>query len=202
MKKIGLVAVLFFMIIGVYAQKYPQLAIGDVAPLTNLKMKDISGRMLSLDDVKQKNGLVVIFSSNRCPFVMAWEDRYVSLAKIADQHNIGFLLINSNYAQKDGAESYDKMIKHAKDAEYGDLFYVQDVDSKLANAIGAKTTPHVFFFGKDLKLVYKGAIDDNMKNKDKVAESYLKDAIEQAGHGYTVDVSETPSKGCGIKRAK
>lgn len=200
MYKIALLFLLILFSNDILSQKYEEINIGDKAPMLNVQMKDISGKNYSLNDLSQTNGLVIIFSCNTCPFVIAWEDRYASLAKLASAHKMGFVLVNSNAAKRDNADSFEKMKQHASDAGYGGLKYVLDKDSKLANAFGAKTTPHVFVLNGALKLAYKGAIDNNFKDKDNVSETYLQDAIEQIGHGYSVDVDVTPSKGCSIKR--
>ena len=72
----------------------------------------------------------------------------------------------------------------------------------LANAFGAKTTPHIFMFNSNYQLVYKGAIDDNYENINKVKDSYLKDAMEQLVKGKKIKVAETNPVGCSIKRYK
>ena len=63
-------------------KKMEPISLGAVAPKTDLKMMDISGKEISLNDAKKENGLLVIFSCNTCPFVIAWEDRYAGLADI------------------------------------------------------------------------------------------------------------------------
>ena len=65
------------------------------------------------------------------------------------------------------------MQKHAKDKNY-QYPYLLDVKSRLANAFGAKTTPHVFLFNSSQELVYKGSIDDNYDSADEVTSFYLK----------------------------
>ena len=74
--------------------------------------------------------------------------------------------------------------------------------TKIANSFGAKTTPHIFMFNNELQLIYKGAIDDNYKDINKVKKFYLKDAIEQLSSGEKIKVNETEPVGCSIKRFK
>lgn len=176
-----------------------QLAVGEKATHTDVKMLGITDEFSSLEDLKLENGLVVIFSCNTCPFVLAWEDRYNGIYDVAAKNDVGVVLVNSNFMKRDGDDSLDAMKKHAADKGYK-LPYVIDKESLLANAWGGQTTPHVFFFDKDFKLVYKGAIDDNYKSAPDVKETYLKDAIESIAAGKTVAVSETKPLGCSIKR--
>ena len=75
-----------------------------------------------------------------------------------------------------------------------------DEQSELANALGAKTTPHIFMFDEFSKLVYKGAIDDNYESAAEVKEFYLKDAIRFLVAGKEIEISKTKAIGCSIKR--
>lgn len=183
--------------------KEGQLNIGDKAPMTDYEMKDISGKMMSLDNLNGKNGLVVIFSCNTCPFVIGWEDQYPMLLEIAERADLGIVLVNSNEAKREGADSMDEMVKHATEAGYKNMPYVVDENSALANAFGANTTPHVFMFDNQFNLVYKGSINDKYEQKDKVATTrWLHDAMMHlsAGNPQKISPAETKNIGCSIKR--
>lgn len=187
-------------------ENYPTIELGASAPDTDYKMQDISGKLYSLADLKSENGLLVIFSCNSCPFVVGngedsegWEGRYKEIAKSAKSAKVEMVLINSNEAKRDGDDAFEKMKTRAKDKKYN-WKYLMDIDSKLANAFGAKTTPHVFLFDKDLKLIYKGAIDDNVKSAKEAKYHYLKDALKNLEEGKEIANKETKSVGCSIKR--
>ena len=181
-------------------EKYEVLAIGKKAPKADVKMPDISGKTVALNDIKKENGLLVIFSCNTCPFVLAWEDRYPALGEQCSKNNVGMVLINSNEARRKGVDSMEEMKKHAADKNYN-TYYTIDENSVIANAFGAKTTPHVYLFDKDMKLIYRGAIDDT-EGRDEVSPKahYLKDAIDNLAAGKKVNPAETKSVGCSIKR--
>ncbi|MGQ7869418.1 thioredoxin family protein [Sunxiuqinia sp. sy24] len=176
-----------------------QLQVGDQAKHTTITMLDVSGDKMSLDDVMDEHGLVVIFSSNTCPFVKKWEGRYNGLKQWADEHGVGLVVLNSNYGNRNGVDSYEAMQKHAKENAYN-FPYLVDENSLLANAFGGQTTPHVFLFDKDYKLVYKGAIDDNYDDAKNVKKAYLKTAIQSVAEGQTIAEPETKPVGCSIKR--
>lgn len=197
MKRIIPILFLFFTL-GTYAQ-YSVLEIGDALPGSENMKCSTTGKTIGLHDIAEENGLLVIFSCNTCPFVIAWEDRYPMVNKIADENKVGMVLLNSNYTKRDGDDSYEAMQAHAKKYSY-QWPYLVDMESKLANAFGAQTTPHVFLFDKNMKLVYKGAIDDNHKNADEVKEFYLKDALNSLGKGTEIKNKETKNLGCSIKR--
>ncbi|MCG6186419.1 redoxin domain-containing protein [Maribellus maritimus] len=176
-----------------------KMDLGDKAALTHVKMLDVSGEKISLGEAQKDNGLVVIFSCNTCPFVKQWEDRYPEIKKWADKNDVGMMVLNSNYQNRDGVDSYEAMQKHAETKGYN-FHYVVDEESQIANAFGGQTTPHVFLFDSNMELAYKGAIDDSYKSADEVNQAYLKDAIISLANNEKIAVTETKPTGCSIKR--
>lgn len=180
--------------------------LGTKAPKTDVKMTGTDDKSVSLNDLKKANGLLVVFSCNTCPFVIGgddsegWEGRYNDLQTACDAQNIGLVLVNSNEAKRSNGDNLADMKAHAKEKGYSAVKYVLDTNSELANAFGARTTPHAFLFDKDMKLVYKGAIDDNVASAAKVTSPYLKNAIQNLGGGKKIDPADTKPVGCGIKR--
>jgi glutathione peroxidase-family protein len=178
-----------------------ELDLGSILPLGDIKMADISGKDVSLNDAKGKNGLLVIFSCNTCPWVIAWEDRYVELADTYKDKGVGIVAINSNEKQFETVDSMKEMQAHAKEQGYN-FYYTMDNGSKLASEFGATRTPHIYLFDKKDKLVYRGAIDDNARKPDKVENTYLADAIDNMLAGSAIDPAATKALGCAIKFAK
>ena len=181
------------------------LDLGQKAPMADVKMKNIDGQKSSLESLNQENGLVVVFSCNTCPFVIGggsfggWEKVYNEYAQMAKEKKIGFVLINSNEAKRDAGDNMKDMIERAKEKKYS-MPYLMDNDSKLANAFGAKTTPHIFMFTKDMELVYKGSIDNSWDSKRDEDVPYLKNAMEQLVSGRKISTPSSAPKGCSIKR--
>ena len=180
-------------------EEFPTIEIKDEMPNMDYEMKSVNGISYSLNNLKEKNGIIILFTCNTCQFVVKWEDRYKLLEELAKKNNIGLVYINSNYKKRDGDDSYEEMKKHAKKMNYR-FPYLLDEKSKLANSFGAKTTPHIFMFNSNLQLAYKGAIDDNYEDINKVKEFYLEDAIQQLVKGKRIKVNETKPVGCSIKR--
>ncbi|MFC1618608.1 redoxin domain-containing protein [Candidatus Neomarinimicrobiota bacterium] len=177
-----------------------ELELGSAIPLADAKMQDISGERISLNDVMQENGLVVIFSCNTCPWVHAWEDRYVELAEAYQEKGVGFVAINSNAAYREKGDGLGDMQVRAKEKGYN-FYYTLDKNSQLAKAFGATRTPHVFVFNTDGKLIYRGAIDDNAKNPEKVEDAYLAAALDASLAGKVIKAASTKALGCTIKFA-
>ncbi|MDZ4752672.1 MAG: redoxin family protein [Flavobacteriales bacterium] len=182
------------------------LALGAKAPNAELKMDDISGTQMSLNDLKKDNGLLVIFSCNTCPFVVGsddsegWEVKYAELRKLCEMQNIGMVLVNSNEAKREKGDNMADMKTRATANGFGHVSYVLDQNSVLADAFGARTTPHVFLFDKDLKLAYRGAIDETSANPKDAKSPYLSNAMSNMTAGKTIDPNDTRPMGCSIKR--
>ena len=181
--------------------QFNTIEINSEMPSIDKKLQSVNGYSYSLETIAEENGLLIIFTSNTCPFVIKWEDRYTIVEELAKKNNLGLVYINSNYKKRDGDDSFEKMKEHAKKYNYR-FPYLLDEKSQLANSFGAKTTPHIFMFNKNLQLVYKGVIDDNYEDINKVNKFYLKDAMEQLANGKKIKVSETYPVGCSIKRFK
>ncbi|MBN9295943.1 MAG: thioredoxin family protein [Filimonas sp.] len=200
MKKYAfLVVAAFAFTISAVAQNIQSIAIGTALPATNVKLKDISGKDVTLDDAKQKNGLLVMFSCNTCPYVVKNQQRTKEICAYAQKNGLGVILLNSNEGQRDGADSYEAMKEYAAKQGY-QWMYAVDKNSTIANVFGASRTPEVYLFNKDGKLAYKGAIDDNPSDAANAKQPHLKAAIDQVVAGKDVTVKESRSVGCGIKR--
>ena len=177
------------------------LPIGASLPKADVKLKDISGKDVALGNLSGKNGLLVMFSCNTCPYVIKNESRTVAICNFARQQNMGVVLINSNEAYRDGDDSYEAMKKYAAEQKYN-WHYVVDKNSIIADAFGANRTPECFLFDKNQKLVYHGAIDDNPSDAAAVTRSHLQEAIKELVEGKEISVKESRSVGCTIKRVK
>ena len=167
-------------------------------PEQALPLLNIDGEKLSLNDIKGDKGTLIIFSSNTCPWVIRWEDRYVKIANKYADKGISIVAVNSNSARFNGQESLENMKRHSNEKNYN-FPYVQDFNSELARAFGATKTPHVYLFNHNERLVFKGAIDDNAKDLNKVNHPYLMDAIKQMLNGEGIKKPISKAMGCSIK---
>lgn len=183
----------------------PDLSIGASAPATDVVLKDVTGERTDLRRITGPKGLLVIFSCNTCPFVIGsegsegWQGRYPAIAKACTDMGIGFALVNSNDGKRDAGDGFSDMQQQYKTQGYGG-HYLLDQGHVLADAFGARTTPHVFLFDKDLKLAYKGAIDDNVGSAAEVKEHWLNDAMAAMVAGHPAKPATTRNIGCSIKR--
>lgn len=181
------------------------LKIGEAAPLADRVMESTSGAKLSLVDMCKQNGLLVVFSCNTCPFVVGgsnfegWEKDYNELFTLVESKNIGMVLVNSNEAKRKNGDSMKDMKERANEQKYA-MNYVLDKNHEIADAFGARTTPHIFLFDADMKLIYSGAIDNTWNPSEKEKESYLKNALNEFTANKSISTPTTAPKGCSIKR--
>jgi hypothetical protein len=175
------------------------LPLGSALPKSDIRIKDVSGKEISLQQVRRANGLLVMFSCNTCPYVIRNQSRTNDVCTYAGNHEIGVVLLNSNEGDRDGGNSFAAMQSYAKAQNY-QWYYALDNNSVLADAFGASRTPECYLFDKNGRLVYHGAIDDSPGDPGQVKRHHLQNAIDEMVTGKEITVKETRSVGCSIPR--
>jgi peroxiredoxin len=166
------------------------LAVGST--LENFKLTDTSGAEKSFNDLKGKNGAVLIFLSVQCPVVKGYDARIVKLAEDYAAKGINVIGINSN-----STEGADKVKTHA--SENYKFPVLIDKGNVLADKLGANVTPETFYFNAKNVLVYHGAID-NSRNGENITDNFLRDALDNSLSGKAVAKTSANAFGCTIKR--
>ncbi len=110
-------------------------------------------------DIAGKNGTVIVFICNHCPYVKAVIDRMTADARALKEEGIGFVAISSNDAKSYPEDSFDNMKSFAK-AHAFPFPYLYDETQTVARAYGAVCTPDFYGFDKERKLLYRGRLDD------------------------------------------
>ncbi|NBB22673.1 redoxin domain-containing protein [Runella sp. CRIBMP] len=168
--------------------------------VADFKLKNVDGNVVSLSNYKDKKGVIVVFTSNHCPFSKAYEERIIGLDKKYAAQGFPVLAINSNDAGDYEENSFDNMKKRAQ--EKGFTFpYLQDETQGVAKAFGATRTPHVFILRNDggkFTVQYIGTIDDNYQDPAGVTKRYVEDAVSNILMGKPVVVTQTKAVGCAI----
>lgn len=174
------------------------IPLGTQAP--NFLLPDtVSGRRLKLEDVKGEKGTVVMFICNHCPFVKHVNQGIVALANDYLDRGIGFVAISSNDIANYPEDSPELMKKTA--AKEGFSFpYLYDDSQDVAKAYDAACTPDFYIFDADLKLVYRGQLDDSRPgNNIPVTGNDMRMALDALLAGKPVAKDQKPSIGCNIK---
>jgi len=122
-------------------------------------LQGVDGKRYSPAGTRGKNGLVVMFICNHCPYVKRSIDRIVADCKALAAVGIGSIAVMPNDPAYNGEDSFDNMQRVAK--EKGFPFpYVIDETQDVARAYDAVCTPDFFGFGNDMELEYHGRLDE------------------------------------------
>lgn len=169
------------------------LAIGQPAPRWE-NLPGVDGKNHSLDELKDKKAILVVFFANHCPDCQDYLHRILELARDVEKKEVAVVLISVSRMEEDGIEEMKKM------AGKGSFpcQYLKDESQKIGRAFGASATPEVFLFDGDRRLVYHGALDDHW-NPTKVKRNHARLAIEEIVTGRKVSVPTTEPKGCFIE---
>jgi len=174
------------------------IPLGTVAPDFNLLDTD-SQKILSLERMKGSKGTVIFFICNHCPFVIHVNKELVKISNDFSKKGISFIAISSNDVKNYPQDAPDLMQKLAIDLKYP-FPYLYDETQEIAKAYDAACTPDTYLFDKDLKLVYRGQIDDSRPGNDlPVTGNDLREAISNLIFGKKLSGTQKPSIGCNIK---
>lgn len=173
------------------------LELGTKAP--NFKLFDtISGKTLSLNELKSDIATVIVFICNHCPFVHHINSKLVEVANIYQGKGIHFIAINSNDVTTYPEDSPEKMTETAKKLGYP-FPYLYDETQLIAKAYKAECTPDFFVFDKELKCAYRGRFDETRPNIGIPTGKDLSNALDRLIAGKKVEIKQFPSMGCNIK---
>lgn len=172
------------------------VGIGDKAP--SFTLKNVDGKMVSLDDYKSEKGIIVVFTCNHCPYAVLYEDRIIELHNKFAAKGYPVIAINPNDPQVQPEDSYEKMIVRANEKKFP-FAYLFDENQSIFPAYGATRTPHFFLLDKKRIVRYIGALDDNPKEAAGVEEKFLERAIAALEKNTNPDPAVTKAVGCTIK---
>lgn len=172
-------------------------AVGETA--TAFQLKGVDGKTHSLADYKGKV-VVLEWVNPDCPF----SDRHArekTMSDLVKQHGeVVWLGINSSSA---GSGEYVKPADYQSYIQKNGINYavLYDENGAVGHAYGARTTPHMFIIGKDGKIAYNGAIDDDPSGRKAKAErlNYVGHGLDAEKTGKSPDPAATKPYGCSVK---
>ena len=186
------VMILFAFVVSPTIGNAGDFAIGTT--LENFSLPDTNGKMQSFNDLKGKNGSVIVFLSAQCPVVKAYNERMNQIAAEYQAKGISFIGINSN-----STESAEWVRSHA--AENYKFPVLIDKGNVFADKLGAMVTPEAYYFDAKNVLLYHGAIDNDKSGKA-ITDQYLKTAFDSTLAGKPVEKTRANAFGCSIKRVE
>lgn len=174
------------------------LPLGTPAPDFNLP-DAVSGKTLSLDELKSEKATVIMFICNHCPFVKHVDEGIVSLAKDYQAKGVSFVAISSNDVENYPQDSPELMKEEAEKVGYP-FPYLYDESQAVAKAYDAACTPDFYVFDANLKCAYRGQLDSSRPgNGAPVTGKDLRAALDEILDDKEVSAPQIPSLGCNIK---
>ena len=166
----------------------------------DFKLKSINNEMISLSDVKGKNGTLIMFICNHCPYVKAIIRDLVEDCKKLKSSGINSVAIMSNDTKNYPEDSFENMVQFAEDNNFEDINYLFDDTQLIAKQYGAVCTPDFFGYNGDLELQYRGRFRE-LKNLKPVGgnESDLNIAMKMIADTQRGPSKQISSMGCNIK---
>ena len=173
-----------------------KLEIGQRAP--DFTLPGVDGKDHSLAQYKDRKAVVVVFACNHCPYVQAYDERLLSTVRDYEPKGVQFIAINANDEAGYPEDSFDNMVKRAKQRGYT-FPYLRDDTQRIARAYGAEYTPEVFVLNSKFAVRYIGRIDDNWQHPDKVKTHNLREALDAVLAHKKIENPITHAIGCTIK---
>ncbi len=173
------------------------MELGTKAPAFSLP-DVVSGKTISLSEVKSNIATVVVFICNHCPFVKHINSKLVEVANKYQSQGVQFIAISSNNIETHPQDGPEFMKQTAKENSYP-FPYLYDATQEVAKAYKAACTPDFFMFDGDLMCVYRGQFDDSRPNKGEATGEDLSAALDAVIAGEKVSDVQKPSIGCNIK---
>ena len=163
----------------------------------NFQLNSTDNKVISLKDIQGKNGTLIMFICNHCPYVVASEERIESVASFAAKSGLGFVGINSNDPVRYVSDNWEHMVKRA--SEGMSYPYLHDLTQNVATAYGAERTPEFYLISNTREIVYRGRLDDSPRDPSSSTTTDLMDAVEEYLEGKEITNKRTGSIGCSVK---
>ncbi len=166
---------------------------------SDFRLPATDGRTYALNDVAGEKGAVIVFICNHCPYVKAVIGRLTADARALMREGVGFAAISSNDAQSYPEDSFANMRAFALAHDFP-FPYLYDESQDVARAYGAVCTPDFFGYDRDLKLKYRGRLDEGRTTPPPAnARRELLEAMRAIAAGGPAPKDQVPSIGCSIK---
>ncbi len=174
------------------------LELGTRAP--DFSLPDVcTGQTVNLRDFSEKGALLVIFMCAHCPFVKLVEEELSAIGREFQEQGLGMVAISTNDAEN-YPDDAPELLKEQADRLGFTFPYLYDESQEAAKAYRAACTPDLYLFDKDMKLVYRGQLDDARPGNEKpITGKNLRAAINAVLAGEEVTESQLPATGCNIK---
>ena len=163
------------------------------------ELNSTDNKIISLEDIKGKNGTLIMFICNHCPYVKAITKEMVEDCAELKKIGVNSVAICSNDSVNYPEDSFENMIKFSNENKFS-FPYLIDETQEVAKGYDAVCTPDFFGYNKNLELQYRGRLRE-LKNYVPVkdGDSELLQAMKKIAESGEGPRDQIPSAGCSIK---
>ena len=166
----------------------------------DFELKSIDNKLISLNDIRGEKATLVMFICNHCPYVKAVIKDLAKDCNDLKKNGVNTIAVMSNDVKNYPDDSFENMIKFAKENNFDLIDYVIDETQEIAKKYNAVCTPDFFGYNKDLELQYRGRYRELKDLKPVVSgDSDLKIAMKMIAQTQKGPDEQIPSMGCNIK---
>lgn len=169
--------------------------------IRDFALKDVvSGNTFTLSQHQSAAAVVLVFTTNSCPYSKLYESRIADLANRFQSQSVKFALVNPHADAAEG-ESSEEM-KKKSNASLSGLPYLHDQEQSLSRAFGISKIPHVVVITptqNGYAIAYQGGLDNNPQLPQSATQTYLEDALNSLAANRAPNPSSTRAVGCNVK---
>ena len=166
--------------------------------MPNFELKNVDDSYIDQEMIKGKNGTLIFFICNHCPYVKAITKKLVYSVNEITKLGITSVGIMPNDTIKYPEDNFDNMKKFYKDNQLN-FPYLIDSDQSIARNFGAVCTPDFFGYNSKNELQYRGRIAEMINLKFANDKNDLIDAMIQISRTQKGPKNQFASAGCSIK---
>lgn len=170
-------------------------SIGD--KIENFSLNDVNGNALSFSGIAGTSGTIIIFTCNTCPYSKLYDARILQIEDVYRDAGYPVVIINPSDPDLKSGDQASELIKWIDTHHFKGAYLIDNAG--LHHRFGAEKTPEVFLLDKELKLRYRGAIDNSAQGVESVTKKYLENAIQALEKNQDPDPTVTRAVGCVIK---
>ncbi len=160
-----------------------------------------TGKVLSLKDLKGEKATLIMFICNHCPYVIHVMPEILRIEANCLEKGVHIIAISSNDVEAYPQDSPENMKGFS--STWGFSFpYLYDESQEVAKAYDAACTPDFFLFNANLKLSYRGRLDESrprVQIPKPLTGKDLRGALNALLAEQSVSEIQFPSMGCNIK---
>ena len=159
--------------------------------IPDLRFKDIRALNRSLSEMGTPKAWVLVFTTTQCPLVRQTLPKLVEIQKM--HKDVRFVAVNVGVE-----DTIREMAAQALELDIPFAF-VKDMDHSCVNALGVRRTPEVVVLDDEMRIQYRGRVDDQLRlggSRPEPTRRDLEDALQDVLAGVAVRRPETPVDGC------